>query len=486
MDRGGGNLDYDGHGEYHAEIQDIFCHKATWGTPFTSIDDSYGSSPFVATASDDVDALEFRLPSGGRHVCLLVVADLDLPSAAALAESALLWEHQSHTKNSIVVVVDGILACGPFTNNTLLRKEYLRPQPPIDVGTFRQDESMQDSPRTKALRYVKVLSSWSRQFGDDAMPHHHHDGDEWESLFQQQEENDRGRGRGPSASSSSPILLSPNPPPPPPLNHYENDNDDASNSVLPLELQFALEGLVTGCLSQLESIVCRVLWLPCRVMDPPTSWQEQMTELKHENKNHLEDDDDDDDVYHYYDRNSREPRWTPNSRNLHRRILPLAPSLYACGLALRPEHDETSYPKYSCQEEDLHEENDMELWRSLNTMCQDFSTSHPINSSHGPAIHVHPACIIVTTRPPVSISKMKLPLPKNTLLHVDTSIDAEAEWLQGDRILKPGSLRQRGEYSLVHLELVPTQIKECADNDINIQKYFHWQISKVELNHMQE
>jgi hypothetical protein len=131
-------------------------------------------------------------------LCLLVVADMDLPSASALAESALTNLPEGGT------LIDGILACGPFLSDDTLR-QYLQPMSTIP--------------------------------------------------------------------SDSPVLV------------------------------HAQEGLVTGCLSQLESIVCRVAWLPATQSDPATLFSQE-----------------------------EERRLTPNSRNIHKRHLPLAPGLACCGL----------------------------------------------------------------------------------------------------------------------------------------------------------
>jgi hypothetical protein len=143
-----------------------------------------------------------QLPRQGSTLCFLVVADMDLPSASGLAESALRELPDGGT------LVDGIIACGPFLGpNSLL----------------------------------------------------------------------------PYLHNSSLNIESP-------------------------ELTFAAEGLVTGCLSQLESIVCRVAWLPSPKIDPSTL------------------------------RGKEEKRLTPNSRNIHRQYLPLAPGLSICGVASDQEY----------------------------------------------------------------------------------------------------------------------------------------------------
>lgn len=157
--------------------------------------------PRTATAGSNQSS---SLPT----LCLLVVADMDLPSASALAEAALTKLPEGGT------LVDGILACGPFLSDDTLR-QYL--QQPTEIP------------------------------------------------------------------SDSPVLV------------------------------YAREGLVTGCLSQLESIVCRVAWVPSAAggNDPSTLFSEE-----------------------------EERRLTPNSRNIHKRHLPLAPGLACCGMGTNSETKE--------------------------------------------------------------------------------------------------------------------------------------------------
>ena len=194
---------------------------------------------------------ELNLPRQGRSLCLLVVADMDLPSASMLAESALRELPKGGT------LVDGIVACGPFVT-----PESLHP------------------------------------------------------YMQQQYEED------------------------------ELSQQPLTGTNLSPELTFALEGLVTGCLSQLESIACRVAWIPSTDRDPSSLWLHHGTntpivassasalssllrpsrygryeELQHEG----------------------EKRLTPNSRNIDRQSLPLAPGLSCCGLAIGPAGSQCSH-----------------------------------------------------------------------------------------------------------------------------------------------
>jgi hypothetical protein len=75
------------------------------------------------------------------------------------------------------------------------------------------------------------------------------------------------------------------------------------------ELTAALEGIMTGALSQLEAIVCRVCFCPAGPDDPETT-------LK------------------IPDGEDGPLRLTPNSRNIHGEWLPLAPALGCAGLSV--------------------------------------------------------------------------------------------------------------------------------------------------------
>lgn len=76
------------------------------------------------------------------------------------------------------------------------------------------------------------------------------------------------------------------------------------------ELNCAKEGLITGALSQLESIVCRVIWIPSVEHDPITLLKNSMLRL------------------------------TPNSRNVHNQCLPLARGLCCMGMVKRKQEEE--------------------------------------------------------------------------------------------------------------------------------------------------
>ena len=178
---------------------------------------------------------------------LLVVADLDLPSAAALAEYTLQQRNQVFDATRI----DLCLACGPFSRDEDLRAYQSRRQ------RKRNNKTVQQSPFVRSR-----------------------------------------------------------------------------------EETAALEGLVTAALSQLENIVCRVVFCP-GATDPIT------TILPGED--------------------GREKlRLTPNSRNIHQQWLPVAPSLGCAGLLYleSPEKvfpvDKKENPQAFTSDDDSEKEEDEE------------------------------------------------------------------------------------------------------------------------------
>jgi hypothetical protein len=155
---------------------------------------------------------------------ILVVADVDLSSASALAEYTLQQQNQTFDASRI----DLCIACGPF---------YL-------------DQDL--------LPYLKGKQKATRQH-----------------LQQSQPNNSNSTHHQVSSTNNTPFVRS-------------------------REETVALEGLMTAALSQLESIVCRVVYCPGST-DPLST----LLSAK---------------------------RLTPNSRNIHRKWLPLVPGLGCAAL----------------------------------------------------------------------------------------------------------------------------------------------------------
>ncbi|CAB9498371.1 expressed unknown protein [Seminavis robusta] len=161
---------------------------------------------------------------------ILLVSDIDLPSASALAEYTLLQNNQVFDASRI----DLCIACGPFCRDEDLLP-YLR---------GKQRKRLQDLLEDERKRNNKQQLNG----GNRTSP-------AWSSVF------------------------------------FRSREETA-----------ALEGLVTAAISQLESIVCRVVFCPGNT-DPLTT-----------------------------STSAEDLRFTPNSRNIHRQWLPLAPGLGCAGL----------------------------------------------------------------------------------------------------------------------------------------------------------
>ncbi|CAJ1926420.1 unnamed protein product [Cylindrotheca closterium] len=182
---------------------------------------------------------------------ILVVADVDLHCASALAEAALV-----STADNPLRKVDLCIACGPFCKEDELNIYYhgrqrtlrVRPTP----SSHYNNETLSSSSSSLQYRY-----------------HHNH--------HQQQ------------VRPQLPLITSP----------YKQQNFHDKPIKRSLEENAALEGLMTAALSQLESIVCRVLYIPGET-DP---------------------------IFHKMKR-----RLTPNSRNIHQQWMPLCPGLGCAGL----------------------------------------------------------------------------------------------------------------------------------------------------------
>ena len=93
------------------------------------------------------------------------------------------------------------------------------------------------------------------------------------------------------------------------------------------ELTAACEGLVTGALSQLESIVCRVLWVPSKETDPVT------TTVTATNAISSSATDGNGTTTTTMGNGEAERRLTPNARNIHGKWMSLAPGIGCCGVA---------------------------------------------------------------------------------------------------------------------------------------------------------
>jgi hypothetical protein len=134
-----------------------------------------------------------------------------------------------------------------------------------------------------------------------------------------------------------------------------------------MEETAALEGLVTAAISQLESIVCRVVFVPSKT-DPVTTLllSSSMDDKKQDDGNVVQQ------QQQQQQQNANEAtttatpssfptttptprRLTPNSRNVHQQWIPLAPGLGVAGLAqLQWEKLEQEPPPFASDDDDDH------------------------------------------------------------------------------------------------------------------------------------
>lgn len=177
-------------------------------------------------------------------ISVLVCADFDLKSTAALAEYSLQQQNEIFDANSI----DLIVAAGPSNGDTEMLKYY------------------QGNNKFKYLQNRDSKYSNRSQNGPS------------ESHLDPSYEKVSGLGNAPGLSSTEPFFRS-------------------------KEESAALEGLITASLSQLESIVCRVVYCP--------GWNDPMS---------------------LFQQQPSHKRLTSHSHNVHQHYLPLAPGLGCAGL----------------------------------------------------------------------------------------------------------------------------------------------------------
>ena len=176
-------------------------------------------------------------------ISLLVCADFDLKSTAALAEYALQQQNEIFDAKSI----DLIVAAGPSTGSAEMLKYY--------QGNNK-------------LKYAKNCDAMYNYRCRNILSESHS-----ESLYVK-----GGEGSSDELASTKPFFRS-------------------------KEESAALEGSITASLSQLESIVCRVVYCP--------GWNDPISLLQQQASN---------------------KRLTSHSHNVHQHYLPLAPGLGCAGL----------------------------------------------------------------------------------------------------------------------------------------------------------
>jgi hypothetical protein len=217
----------------------------TWGLPHP---------PAAASQNDHRPSTTTTTPT----LTVLVCADIDIDSSSALVDYTLQQQYKKRKDDNNMVLdaslIDVIVAVGPFVQPNDLERHMTAPRAAANAGASAQ----------------------RRQ------------------RIQQRQRRRRQNRRGRSAVANDDDN-----------DHVDDNNDDDDLLLLPFlrhpEESFALEGLVTSALAQLENIVCRVIYIP-GIIDPLTMVQDPTKRL------------------------------TSNSRNVHRQSLPVVPGLSVAGL----------------------------------------------------------------------------------------------------------------------------------------------------------
>ena len=276
--------------------------------PSSSAASASASSPSSSSAAA---AAQQPFPTVEPTITILVVADLDLLSASALFEYTL--EHQ--------LSVDLCIACGSFC-----RDEDLHPYMRGSSSSTLQQQQQQQQQQSHRHRGTAAQGT-NNAVGDPQHPQHRRgnghrrgDGEDGGAID--------GGTAGPFGSSGGDDEAHL-------LQEEEHAQPPDGWSSTPLfrtrEQTAALEGLMTATLSQLENIVCRVVYCPgssdpltclihhqhLRETAVPVPSQEPQIQQSTP-------------VHHPPPQQPR--RLTPNSRNLHQQWLPLAPGLGAAAL----------------------------------------------------------------------------------------------------------------------------------------------------------
>lgn len=229
-----------------AETYEKWIHTALAGLQLPHMPQSAtttSTTPSTTNPPGDSTAAAAAAATSSPSIRILLVSDVDLSSASALAEYTLLQKNQVFDASRI----DLCIACGPFC----------------------RDEDLLPYLKGKSRKQLQHL------FEDGSSSSTHNNNNTATN-------NNKGNHHHPNKANRSTSWSSV---------YFRTPEETA-----------VMEGLVTAAISQLESIVCRVVFCPGST-DPITT-----------------------------STSPEDLRLTPNSRNVHRQWLPLAPGLGCAGL----------------------------------------------------------------------------------------------------------------------------------------------------------
>lgn len=434
-------------------------------------------------------------------ICILVVSDVDLSSASALAEYALQQKRFGVFDASLI---DLCIACGPFCRDD-------------DLDDYRKGRNSKSSSR---------LANTRRK-----------------TTFQRKPVNQDFRSAANDMDHSSGN------------SQYQSFNWTQTPFFRSNEENAALEGSMTATLSQLESIVCRLLFCP-GASDPLTTFSPSATNQSLLKLNRQQ--------YDRLTPNSRNinQQWLPLAPGLGcgglfyldslSELLPTRPTttsfLSTFHQKVSSSDSNNQYGYGNDDDEDLSEVTDEQIsMRTLEELSHQVAklgqsdssyistlsrllhlpahagTNAAASSTEIPWKATQPQSVLVTHYvDSLPLTKLDCPTESNSTMPWPTNLESgasnanerqefydsnryqmcleiasgssrsiPAQWIQSPfpetrpdlkaNVLLPGSLRERGEFSLVYLGLVDA----CDDRDAS-EKSFEWKVLDIHIHRLGE
>ena len=239
-------------------------------------------------------------------------------------------------------------------------------------------------------------------------------------------------------------------------NSFRKLSDKKKNRTL--EQDIANEGIMTCALSQLENIVCRLAYVPCKTNDPKRTAEDTFYD------DHL--------------------RLTPNSRNIHNHLLPVIYGLGVAGIA--DYHQVIAIDELEHRAREHQRIKQCELLERLvgQAVCHDGRPRQSIIVS----THTYEASFGGGCNFSKDIGKLldSSLFQKRVMLYICRASNEQSQqfvFKNGNiNVLNPGSLRLRGEFALVDVCLDSSVQGQCSLNrNGNV-----WNINRVQLRNLNQ
>lgn len=260
-----------------------------------------------------------------------------------------------------------------------------------------------------------------------------------------------------------------------PFGHNDHPSEVLANTtsetprVRTREEEAASEGFMTCALSQLENIVCRLLYVPCQGKDP------RSTCLDNGDDHHM--------------------RLTPNSRNVHNRMLKILKGIDVIGISTKSGDDDQIL---ECLRETMNEflgQNRNDIVADAADIAEDaLNASRSIIICNAPYLYssnIHPSDDSADDDNNGDTSSSlyrRLDSPEcrdGVMMYIMTGCREGAEsYVQcetslGDlKVVTPGSLRLRGEFALVDIGRQVGGKSACSSSSRR------WSVEKIHLRNM--